>query len=80
MNKCFNHPICKNESETEYCPTCLQNGGIVSKDFIRSDYMKCPFCFTEIEVLNTDEEENEIVFSGSCKDCNAWLEVTVGEK
>ncbi|WP_223823529.1 hypothetical protein [Rummeliibacillus sp. TYF-LIM-RU47] len=37
MNKCFNHPICKNESETEYCPACLQNGGIVPKDYIRSN-------------------------------------------
>ncbi|MFJ8064896.1 hypothetical protein ACIQYS_09705 [Psychrobacillus sp. NPDC096426] len=27
-NKCFNFPKCKNESVTEFCPDCLDNGGI----------------------------------------------------
>lgn len=38
--------------------------------------MKCPLCSTDVEILNEDEEDNSIRFSGSCKECNAWIEVT----
>lgn len=33
-NKCFNYPQCLNESMTEYCLDCLDNGGIKPKDYI----------------------------------------------
>ena len=36
-NKCFNYPKCNNEATTEYCSPCLMNGGIVPKDYIRSE-------------------------------------------
>lgn len=33
MNKCFADG-CNNEAVTEFCPDCLNNGGIKPKDFI----------------------------------------------
>ncbi|WP_438310818.1 Acb2/Tad1 domain-containing protein [Sporosarcina sp. FA9] len=33
MNKCFSKD-CANESETEFCPECLLNGGFKPKDYV----------------------------------------------